>query len=214
MKTDLFQSCGHCWVFQIWWHIECSTLTASSFRIFRQLTWKSITSTSFVVILPKYTPACLTLGKWLHHCDYLVIKTFFLYSSSVYSFHLFLISFASDRSLLFLFFILSILAWNIPLISPIFLKRSLAFPLLLFSSIFFFFFCIFHLRRPFCLSLLFSGTQCSVGYIFHFLLAFHFSSFLSCLKSFIRQWLCHLAFLFLGDGVDHHLLYKVTNLCP
>ena len=31
MKTDLFQSCGHCWVFQICWHIECSTLTASSF---------------------------------------------------------------------------------------------------------------------------------------------------------------------------------------
>ena len=33
MKTDLFQSCGHCWVFQIWWDIECSILTASSFRI-------------------------------------------------------------------------------------------------------------------------------------------------------------------------------------
>ena len=24
MKTDLFQSCGHCWVFQICWHIECN----------------------------------------------------------------------------------------------------------------------------------------------------------------------------------------------
>ena len=30
--TDLFQSCGHCWVFQICWHIEWSTFTASSFR--------------------------------------------------------------------------------------------------------------------------------------------------------------------------------------
>ena len=30
MKTDLFQSCGHCWVSQICWHIECSTFTASS----------------------------------------------------------------------------------------------------------------------------------------------------------------------------------------
>ena len=29
----LFQSRGHCWVFQIFWHIECSTFTASSFRI-------------------------------------------------------------------------------------------------------------------------------------------------------------------------------------
>ena len=36
MKTDPFQSYGHCWVFQICWHIECSTLTASSFR-----TWNS-----------------------------------------------------------------------------------------------------------------------------------------------------------------------------
>ena len=33
MKTDLFQSCGHCWVLQTFFHIECSTFTASSFRI-------------------------------------------------------------------------------------------------------------------------------------------------------------------------------------
>ena len=32
MKTDLFQSCSHCWVFQVCWHIECGTFTASSFR--------------------------------------------------------------------------------------------------------------------------------------------------------------------------------------
>ena len=25
-----FDSCGHCWVFQICWHIECNTFTASS----------------------------------------------------------------------------------------------------------------------------------------------------------------------------------------
>ena len=37
--------------------------------------------------------------------------------------------------LLFLCFILSIFAWNIPLVSPIFLKRSLVFPILLFSYI-------------------------------------------------------------------------------
>ena len=30
MKTDLFQSCGHCWVFQTCYYIECSTFTASS----------------------------------------------------------------------------------------------------------------------------------------------------------------------------------------
>ena len=33
MKTDLFQSCGHCWGFQICWHIECSTFTTSGFEI-------------------------------------------------------------------------------------------------------------------------------------------------------------------------------------
>ena len=49
MKTDLFQSCGHCWVFQICWHIECRT-----FRI-----WNSSTGIPspplalFVVMLPK-----------------------------------------------------------------------------------------------------------------------------------------------------------------
>ena len=54
MKTDLFQSCGHCWVFQICLHIECSTFTASSFRI-----WNSSTGIPspplalFVVMLPK-----------------------------------------------------------------------------------------------------------------------------------------------------------------
>ena len=54
MKTDLFQSCGHCWVFQICWHVEWSTFTASSFRI-----WNSSTGIPspplalFVVMLPK-----------------------------------------------------------------------------------------------------------------------------------------------------------------
>ena len=33
MRIDLFQSSGHCWLFQISWHIEWSTLIASSFRI-------------------------------------------------------------------------------------------------------------------------------------------------------------------------------------
>ena len=54
MKTDIFQSCGHCWVFQICCHIECSSFTASSFRI-----WNSSAEilspplALFVVMLPK-----------------------------------------------------------------------------------------------------------------------------------------------------------------
>ena len=45
--------------------------------------------------------------------------------NSVYSCHLFLISSASVRSISFLSFIQLIFAWNIPLVSPIFLNRSL-----------------------------------------------------------------------------------------
>ena len=33
MKTDLFQSCDHCWVFQIFWHIKCSTLTTYLYKL-------------------------------------------------------------------------------------------------------------------------------------------------------------------------------------
>ena len=50
-----------------------------------------------------------------------------LYSTSVYSFHLFLISSASIRSLLLLSFIVPIFGWNVPLMFPIFLKRSVVF---------------------------------------------------------------------------------------
>ena len=60
----------------------------------------------------------------------------FLYSSSVYSCHLLLISSASVRSIPFLSFIEPIFAWNLPLVSLIFLKRSLVFLILLFSSIY------------------------------------------------------------------------------
>ena len=52
----------------------------------------------------------------------------------MYSYH-FLISSASVRSIQFLSFIVPIFAWNIPLVSLIFLRRSLVFPILLFSSI-------------------------------------------------------------------------------
>ena len=38
MKADLFQSNGHCWVFQICWHIECSTFTASFLKIWNSST--------------------------------------------------------------------------------------------------------------------------------------------------------------------------------
>jgi len=139
MKTDRFQSCGHCWVFQIFWHIECSVFTASSFRI-----WNSSTGIPspqlalFVVMLPK---AHLTSHSRMSGSRWVITSSWlsgswrsFLYSS-VYSCHLFLIFSASVRSIPFLHFIVPIFAWNVPLVSLIFLKRSLVFPILSFSSI-------------------------------------------------------------------------------
>ena len=98
MKTELFQSCGHCWVFQICWHIECSTFTASSFRI-----WNSSTGIPspplalFVEMLPKahLTSHSRMFGyRWVITPSWLSVSLrCFLYSFSVYSCHLFLISF-------------------------------------------------------------------------------------------------------------------------
>ena len=54
MKIDLFQSCGHCGLCQICWHILCSTFTASSFRIWNSSTWiPSPPLALFIVMLPK-----------------------------------------------------------------------------------------------------------------------------------------------------------------
>ena len=66
MKTDLFQSYGHCWVFQMCWHIECSTFTASSF-----MTWNSIAGIPspplalFIVMLPKVHLTSHSGSKWV-----------------------------------------------------------------------------------------------------------------------------------------------------
>ena len=140
MKTDHFQSCGHCWVFQICWHIECSTFTASSLKIWNSLTGiPSPPLALFVVMLPK---AHLTSHSRMSGSRWVITPSWlsrswrsFLYRSSVYSCHLFLISYASVRSIPFLSFIEPIFAWNYPLISLIFLKRSLVFRILLFPSI-------------------------------------------------------------------------------
>ena len=149
-----FLSCGHCWVFQISWHIEFSNLTASYFTI-----WNSSTG----IISPPLALfiVCFLRPTWLciPRCLPLVITPsclpeswrFFLYSTSVDSCHLFLIFSAYVRSI-FLSFIVPIFAWNVPLVSLIFLKRSVIFPILLFSSI-----CIDHWGSFSYLSLLFFG---------------------------------------------------------
>ena len=179
----LFQTCGHCWVFQICWHIACSTFTASSFRI-----WNSSTGIPspplalFVVMLPK---AHLTLHSRMSGSRWVITPSWlsaslrsFLYSSSMYSFYLFLISSASVRSIPFLSFIVPIFAWNVPLVSSILLTRSLVFLIILFSSI------SLHwsLRRAFvslfCYSL---KLWIQMGILLLFFFAFLFSFFLSYL---------------------------------
>ena len=70
MKTDLLQSCGHYWVFQICCHIECSTFTASSFRIWNSSTGiPSLPLGLLVVLLPKshLTSHSRMSGSKSHH---------------------------------------------------------------------------------------------------------------------------------------------------
>ena len=109
-------------------------------------------------MLPK---AHLTSHSRMSGCRWVIIPSwlsgswrYFLYSS-VYSYHLFLISSASVRSIPFLSFFEPIFAWNVLFVSLIFLKRSLVFPILL--HFFLLFLCIDHWGRLSYLSLLFFG---------------------------------------------------------
>ena len=103
MKTDLFQSCGHWWVFQICWHIECSTFTASSFRIWNNST--GILSPPLALLVVMFPKAHLTLHSRMSDSRWVITPSWlsglwrsFLYSSSMCSFHLFLVSSPSVRS--------------------------------------------------------------------------------------------------------------------
>ena len=98
MKTDLFHSCGHCWVFQTCWHIECSTFTASSFRIWNS--WTGISSplpALFIVMLPK---THLTLHSRISGSKWVIIPLWlsgtlrsFLYSSVTATLHPYILVF-------------------------------------------------------------------------------------------------------------------------
>ena len=128
-------------------------------------------------------------------------------NSSVYSFHLF--------NLFYFCWILTvlvpILAWNVHLISPVFLKRSLVFPILLFSSISLH--CSF--KKAFSsLSLLLPGTLHSVRFISRFLPCLLFFFFPQLFVKPPQTTTLLLGFLFLWDGFDHCLLYNVMNFCP
>ena len=119
----------------------------------------------FLVMLPK---AHLTSHSRMSGSKWVITPSLlsgswrsFLYSSSVYSCHLFLVYFAYVKSIPLLPFIVPILAWNFPLVYLIFLKKCLFFSILLFSSIYLH----WSLRRAF-LSLLALLWNSTFGWIY------------------------------------------------
>ena len=122
-------------VFQICWHIECNTLISSFFRV-----WNSsagIPSPPLALLTGMLPNAHLTShsqtsgSEWETTPPWLsIIKIFFvlvLCILAISSWSLILGLYPS------LFFIVPVFRWNVPLIFPIFLKKSLILPFLLFS---------------------------------------------------------------------------------
>ena len=80
-KLTFSSPCGHCWVFQICWPIEYSTLTASFFRIWNSSAGiSSPPLASFVVMPPKAHMTShsrmtglhtLAPGNWWHYHGYM-----------------------------------------------------------------------------------------------------------------------------------------------
>ena len=72
-----FPVSGHCCIFQIFWHFDCSTFTASSFMIWNSTT--GIPSPPLALFVVSLLKAHLTLhsrrvkalGEWSHHRGYL-----------------------------------------------------------------------------------------------------------------------------------------------
>ena len=84
-----YQSCGHCWVFQICWHIVCSTFTASPFRIWKSST--GIPSPPLALVIVMLSKAHFTShsrisgSRWVITLSWLSGSwTSFLYSSPVF----------------------------------------------------------------------------------------------------------------------------------
>ena len=107
------------------WHIECSTFKASSFRIWNSLAGIPLLPLAlFTVKLPKAHLASqvrISGSRWVITPWWLSRSLRpFLYSSSVFSGHFFLISSASVMSIPFLSF-------NVPIIDEMF-PLSLQFP--------------------------------------------------------------------------------------
>ena len=80
MRIDLFQSCGHCWVFQICWHVECNTFLASFFKVLNSST--GILSHPLALLTAVLPEAHLTSYElqnvWLWVTDHKIIEIWFI----------------------------------------------------------------------------------------------------------------------------------------
>ena len=196
-----------------------STLTASSSRILNRSAripppLLALFILCFLRPIWLHNAGCLALGEWPHHRDYPGHQDFFspvplciLATSSLISSIPLLVPYHFFPLCAHLF------AWNVPLVSPIFLKRPLVFSILRFSS-------ISLLKKPFLyLSLLYFGTLHSEGHIFPWPLHSdgHIFPFLFCLSLlffpnlFVRPPQATIfcgASLFLEDGFCNYHLYN------
>ena len=176
------------WPFPVLWpllsfpispHIECSTFTASSFRIWNSSTGiPSAPLALFVVMLSK---AHLTSHSRMSGSEWVITPSWlscswrsFLYSCSVYYCYLILISSASVKFIPFLSFIMPIFACNIVLVSLNFLEISSLFH----SNVFLYFFTLIS-KEGFLFSPCYPSEFCvQMGISFLFSFAFSFSSLL------------------------------------
>ena len=163
----------------------------------------------FVIMLPKAhltSHSRMSGSRWVTTPSWLSGSLRAFLDSFLYSCH-FLISIACVTSFPFLSFIAPVFPWNFPLMSRVFLKRSV-----LFHILSFFYISLYCSLKRAILSLLdiLYNSVLSISLTFSF--AFCYSSFLSYLLGFLRQPVALLAFFFLGNDFGYHLLYNVMNL--
>jgi len=129
----------------------------------------------------------------------------------VLSCHLFLISSASVRSLTFLSFIVPIFAWSVPLVSPLFLKRSIFFTILLYNPLIL----VLFTYEDFLISPCYSLEVC-INWVYLSLSPLPFTSliFSAIFKASSGSHLALSPLFYLRMVLDDHLPYNVTNLHP
>ena len=191
----------------------CSTLTASSFRILNSSTGiPSPPLTLFVVMFPKPLSVFTLQDDWLLLSGHtiLVIWDPFYVVFSVYSCHLLLFC-SSIRSLPFLSFTMPIFAWNIPLISPLFLERSC-----LSNSITFFYSFAFVIEEDLIIISPDILWNSAFSWVYFSFSPMPFTSLLSSAicKASSDSHFAFLHIFFPWDGFSHCFLYSARNLCP